>query len=554
MSTLLLRADAGPQIGMGHVMRCLALAEPWLQAGSTVTLLTAPRAGGLQPPSAGSDNPTERRLQTAGTDALRARAESLSVSLRELSAPPGSPADAAETIALAQSLRATWLVLDGYHFDAAFQRAVKAARIRLLVFDDTAQAARYSADFILNQNLGATAALYPHRDPTTHLLLGPRFVQLRGEFTRGAAQTSTARLPSLAPTGGEGRGEGASPTPHLLVTLGGSDPDNVTAQVLSILQTIPNLTADIILGPANPHAASLQSAIGNRPSAITLHQNPPDLPQLMSRADLAICAGGTTAWELSFLGVPMLVLVLAENQRPNAERLAQTGAAIHTTIASLSADLRSLLADAPRRAEMSRRARALVDGLGTFRVWLRMNEDSLHLRPATTDDCRRVWQWANDPAVRAVSFTSDPILWEQHTAWFTRKLADANTRLWIAEQAGAPVSEPALGSGEWLRAGLETGAPPLGQVRFDLEGCIATISVSLDASRRGKNLGALLIWTACQKLFRESAVEAIHAFIKPDNAASIRAFEKAGFEPAGQTEVKGCAALRFELKRSAAEP
>ena len=531
MSQLLLRADAGPQIGMGHVMRCLALAEPWLQASSTVTLLTAPRAGGLQPPSASSDNPTERRLQTAGTDALRSRAESLGISLRELSAPPGSPADAAETITLAQSLRTTWLVLDGYHFDDAFQRTVKAAGLRLLVFDDTAHAAHYSADFILNQNLGATAALYPHRDPTTRILLGPRFVQMRSEFTRAAPQTSTTRLSSLAPTGGEGRGEGASHIPRLLITLGGSDPDNVTAQVLSVLHTIPNLAADVILGPANPHADALRAAISHLPSPISIQINPPNLPALMSRADLAICAGGTTAWELSFLGIPMLVLVLAENQRTNAERLAQTGAAIHTSLPSLAADLRALLADAQRRAEMSARARTLVDGLGPFRAWLRMNEDSLHLRPATADDCRRVWEWANDPAVRAVSFTSESIPWEQHVTWFTRKLADANTRLWIAER----------------------GAPPLGQVRFDLDGTTATISVSLDATRRGKNLGALLIWSACQQLLRESAVETIHALIKPDNTASIRAFEKAWFEPAGQTEVKGCAALRFELKRSAAE-
>ena len=527
MRQLLLRADAGPQIGMGHVMRCLALAEPWLQAGSTVTLLTAPRAGDLQSPPAGSDNPTERRLEAAGTDALRSRAESLGVSLRELSAPPGTPADAAETIALAQSLRAAWLILDGYHFDADFQRAVKATGLRLLVFDDTAHAAHYSADLILNQNLGATAALYPHRDPTAYLLLGPRFVQLRGEFLRCSRRGEEA----------DGGRSGNPPPdlggyPRVLATLGGSDPDNVTTQVLSALQINPNLTADIILGPANPHAAALRSAISHLPSSISIHVNPPNLPDLMSRADLAICAGGTTAWELSFLGIPMLVLVLAENQRTNAERLAETGAAIHTSVSQLADDLRSLLTDAPRRVQMSARARALVDGLGTFRVWLCMNEGSLHLRPATADDCRRVWEWANDPAVRAVSFTSDAIPWEQHVAWFTRKLADANTRLWIAEQDGAP----------------------LGQVRFDLDGSTATISVSLDTTRRGKSLGALLIWSACHKLFRESAVDAVHALIKPDNAASVRAFEKAGFEPAGQTEVKGCAALRFELSRAAAEP
>lgn len=531
MSPLLLRADAGPQIGMGHVMRCLALAEPWLQAGSDVTLLT-----------------------TAPSSALRAHAESLGISLRELSAIPGSPADAAETITLARSLRAAWLVLDGYHFDAAFQRAVKAASLRLLVFDDTGHAAHYSADFILNQNLGATAALYPHHEPTTRLLLGPRFVQLRGEFTRTAAPSSTAHPCSLASIGEEGRGEGASPTPCLLVTLGGSDPNNVTAQVLSALQTIPNLAIAIILGPTNPHADALRAAISHLPSPISIHINPPNLPALMSRADLAICAGGTTAWELSFLGIPILVLVLAENQRNNAEQLAATGAAVHTSIASLADNLRSLLADVPRRTQMSARARALVDGLGPFRVWLRMNEDALHLRPASGDDCRRVWEWANAPAVRTVSFVSEPIPWEQHAAWFTRKLADANTRLWIAEQPRAPVSAPAFSDSRAPKAGLETSAPPLGQVRYDLDGSTATISVSLDTARRGKNLGALLIWSACQKLLRESAVETIHALIKPDNAASTRAFKKAGFEPAGHTEVKNCAALRFELRRDTAEP
>ena len=170
MSTLLLRADASPQIGMGHVMRCLALAEPWLQAGSAVTLLTA------SPPPA-----------------LRARAEVLGVTIKELSAASGSPADAAETIALAQSLRAAWLVLDGYHFDADFQRAVKTAELRLLVFDDTAHATHYAADFVLNQNLGASASLYPHRDPTTRLLLGDR------KSTRlNSSHVKRSRMPSSA--------------------------------------------------------------------------------------------------------------------------------------------------------------------------------------------------------------------------------------------------------------------------------------------------------------------------------------------------------------------
>ena len=92
-----------------------------------------------------------------------------------------------------------------------------------------------------------------------------------------------------------------------------------------------------------------------------------------------------------------------------------------------------------------------------------------------------------------------------------------------------------------------------GMVRFEQQDQEAVISVILDKSRRGKNLGALLIWTACRKLFRERPLSLISAFIKPDNAVSIRAFEKAGFENAGQTTVENHLALRFQLRRAAIE-
>jgi len=501
MGALLLRADAGSQIGMGHVMRCLALAEPWLQAGSAVTLLTA-----------------------APSSALRARAESLGVSLSELTAAPGTPADAAETIALAQSLCAAWLVLDGYHFDADFQRAAKAAGLRLLVFDDMGQVAHYSADFILNQNLGAKESLYPHRERTTRLLLGPRFVQLRREFTGRSCRRGEADHDRIG-----------NPPPHfggyprVLVTLGGSDPDNVTAHVVAILQTIPNLTADIILGPANPHAATLQSALGNRSSAITVHQNPPDLPQLMSRADLAICAGGTTAWELSSLGVPMLVLVLAENQRTNAEQLVVTGAAIHTDLTALAGNLRMLLADPALRAKMSARARTLVDGRGVARVASAMQGYPLSARMATPDDARLLWEWVNDPDVRASAFNMAPIAWEEHLAWFTRRLADANCALVIVSD--------------------ETGTP-VGQVRFEGEGATATVDISLAPAARGRGLSARALKLGVGMLFDDPCREGVRAWVKTANTASQKAFERAGFRRIGEKKMHGQKAVGYHLGRN----
>ena len=131
-----------------------------------------------------------------------------------------------------------------------------------------------------------------------------------------------------------------------------------------------------------------------------------------------------------------------------------------------------------------------------------------------------------------MSFSSEPIVWENHLTWFTAKLSDANYRIWVAE---------------------DVKGTPIGQVRFQIEGEAATISISLDAGQRGKNRGSLLIWAACRKLFAETAVKQVRAYIKPDNQASVRAFEKVGCEDWEETTVKGAAAWVCSIGRGRAE-
>jgi RimJ/RimL family protein N-acetyltransferase len=247
----------------------------------------------------------------------------------------------------------------------------------------------------------------------------------------------------------------------------------------------------------------------------------------MARADLAICAGGTTAWELSFLGVPMVVLVLAENQRSNAEQLAATGAAVHTTTARLAADLRALVADAPRRAEMSRRARALVDGLGSFRTWLELSESALCLRRATATDARLLWEWVNEPAVRAASISTEVIPWVTHEAWFARRIADPHCVIYVAED--------------------ERGHP-VGQVRF--EGVrIATIDVSVASAERGRGLAALLIRMATWRLLVDTSCQRVEAWIKGENARSQRAFARAGYRRGGEKSLAGEVVVGYHFDR-----
>lgn len=160
------------------------------------------------------------------------------------------------------------------------------------------------------------------------------------------------------------------------MTLGGSDLDNVTLKVLEALALVSSdrLEATVVLGGGNPHRASLEDAASRAAFPIRVIVNAPNVPGLMADADLAVSAGGSTCWELAFLGVPALLLVTAKNQQGIALGLDEAGAAESrgwagdVTPTALAEALARLAQDAPRRAEMSRRARALVDGRGAERV------------------------------------------------------------------------------------------------------------------------------------------------------------------------------------------
>jgi len=335
---LLFRADASATLGTGHVMRCLALAQAWRQAGGRAVF-----------------------LQAATTPALTRRLHEEGGASEPLAAAPGGADDAAATIRQAHACGAAWVVGDGYQFDAAWQQQVRAAGLRLLLLDDYGHAEHYHADLVLNQNLSADAALYARRDPATRLLLGPRYALLRREFTAAARPARDCSAPAR----------------KVLVTLGGSDPDNVTAKVLAAVARLPGIEVCVVIGGSNPHRATLLAAAAAHP-AVRCAVDAPDLPGLMAWADVAVTAGGATLWEAAFLGLPSVVVVLAANQAPAVDRLHAEG----TIVALGQADARAvpdigravaaLFAAPAQRLQMSARARALVDGHGAERVLAEM--------------------------------------------------------------------------------------------------------------------------------------------------------------------------------------
>jgi RimJ/RimL family protein N-acetyltransferase len=191
--------------------------------------------------------------------------------------------------------------------------------------------------------------------------------------------------------------------------------------------------------------------------------------------------------------------------------------------------LTRLLVAEDRRREMANRGRQLVDGLGSGRVLKHVRRAMLTLRKVREDDCDLLWQWANDPDVRAVSFSSQPIPWERHVKWFKAKVMDPTCVLFIATHSnGAPV----------------------GQVRYDIDGKQATVSVSIDRNFRGKGYGSAILGLSAQEVFASLEVSAIHAYVKRDNEASIWAFEQAEYTEMGTTSVHGHDAVHFTLRKS----
>ena len=476
---LLIRADASIQMGTGHLMRCLALAQAVKAQGGSAyfAIVSCPSA-------------LLKRLENEGfTIYLLDSIES------------GSSRDAQETADLFQNLCCQWICVDGYQFSADYQQRVKGLGCRSLFLDDYGHASFYSADLILNQNISAHDRCYQHRHFETELLLGTRYTLLRQEFL--AYRKGQRRIPNVVR--------------NILITLGGSDPKNVTTWILDSLQTIdiPGLTITIIIGAANPHRDSLEACVMRSIYPVQLVWNATNMPDYIAAADLAISAGGSTIWELLMLGLPNIIVTLADNQVAIAQSLHEQEVSVslgsHNPLEAtqLASVVQKICISVEQRQRMSAKGQDLIDGDGCDRVLMAMKGDTIRLRPAKWQDCEQIWQWANEAITRKSSFQSAAISWEQHVRWFKAKVQNVTGNFWIA---------------------LDRQDQPIGQVRFDpLSTETTQISLSLDRNYRHQGLGKAVLKAAIRKIFCETAFLSISAWIKLENIASISVFESVQF-------------------------
>ena len=311
-----IRADASPAIGSGHIRRTMALAGALQARGAGIVYVTRGAIGDLR-------------------DELTGAGFRVHASLEEAGAQDG-------------------LIVDHYELTAEWERRAHTRARRICAIDDLGR--EHYCDVLLDQNLGADAQRYTAKLPgTARLLLGLRYALLREEFRRYVDAPPSTR----------------TTVQRILVSLGGFDATNETGKVLEALAGLgeKNLRVDVVLPISAPHAPAVEEQC--RREGFTYHGRGAAMAQLMARADLAIGAMGSTAWERCLLGLPAVVVTLAENQRAGASACERAGAAIwlgdsmQVDAAKIRDVVRKLVDDSAslrRLSEAARRASCADDG------------------------------------------------------------------------------------------------------------------------------------------------------------------------------------------------
>ncbi|MCF5066647.1 UDP-2,4-diacetamido-2,4,6-trideoxy-beta-L-altropyranose hydrolase [Pseudomonas syringae] len=356
---VLIRADASPTIGSGHIARCVTLARALRAKGSHVAFAC-------------------RRLCGHRLDVLQAQGfETFALPERYYGEDPDQAIEAmlpwqADIDALALMLegreRFDWIIVDHHGLDHYWQTAARRWAPRIAAVDDLATR-RYDVDLLLNQNLSGLSENYAPLVPVgCRVLLGPHYAMLRAVFNCPAIEIK----------------------PHarrVLVNFGGFDAAMQTYQVMLALADSTELEVDFVAGAVNPAWAQMQAMVEARPNW-RLNRFVSDFYQRMTEADLFIGAGGGTCWERAALGLPTICIAVSNNQQANGEAMAVTGGHVfmgshdRVSVDQLRQAVNFVISNHYLRQCLAGRSRQLVDGRGAYRVASALAEPLLRCRAA----------------------------------------------------------------------------------------------------------------------------------------------------------------------------
>ena len=478
--TALIHCNADLERGMGHLMRALCLAEEASSRGWSVDI--AGRFGDRAVEHVDELFPGQSLIQLDASEPRRDLQRLLSERSVDV------------------------LHIDSY--DTALDGFFPGAALTSNMQDG--QFGRRPADLHVDGNLDAELRYVPSGQADL-ALLGASVVQIR--------KTMRAISHRVRPE--------AELRKRVLVVLGGTDPFDVTPQIVEGLLQLPNVSLTVICRPEVQPA--LRRSLGDSAGRVNILSFTSDLPRLADSMDAVVTAAGTSVWDFAAAGIPMGIVAVTENQLPGYRSCEAHGIGFplgtppYGDIPNRLEAFADFLDDTARLSESAELGRTLIDGRGAWRVvsaWEELLAAGAHsarveepvklaARVAKLSDAEFLFDWRNDPVTRQVSRSQEPVTWPDHRAWLERVVADENRRLLIIEEAGTPVAT----------------------VRWDRRGVTSwEASITIAPTSRGRGIGKGALAAGEDWLVSAEPVQLL-ATIHSSNTASQRLFRGAKYLP-----------------------
>ncbi|GCF91220.1 MULTISPECIES: UDP-2,4-diacetamido-2,4,6-trideoxy-beta-L-altropyranose hydrolase [Shewanella] len=488
------RVDASTWIGSGHVMRCLVLADALKKIASNVSFACLPQQGDMI-----------AYIKERGFHVIKLTSV--------LS--PITPVDGADYLGwLQRSINldaddfitkvdsADIVITDHYAIGLEWQKKVKAALIcKIIAIDDLVR--EHCADCIIDQTLGRKAEEYKTK---TNILAGTNYALLTSTFSSFRAK-AFAKVPP-------------SSTPKILLSMGGVDAPNATLKVLKCLVGKIQGNITVLLSPRAPHYKEVVEWCGGHNEIIHCDFSN-NMALLMSEHDIAIGAPGTTSWERACLGLPSIIIPLADNQTTITAQLVKHKAAIAVTLNNIEHDLvksfETLINDWKTYHQNNL---ILCDGKGTQRVVLNLQQmilaepfERYQLTLATSADITLVYKWQCHPNTRQYALTTSAPSWEEHASWMANKLMSLDDFFYV------------------VRCNLSGQA--VGVLRLDKQqDSHYLVSIFIAPEHYGKGVAKAALMLA--DLIHPNVT--LHATVLEQNKPSQLLFEKANYQRISQQE------------------
>lgn len=506
---IVLRVDASIEMGSGHVMRCLTLADALTQAGAECHFICREHPGHLNALI------TERGHIVYSLPYIEQHKQRQHSNAEELAHANWLGAtqeqDLESCIPILKLLQPDWLIVDHYAIDERWHQGLRPYCQKIMVIDDLADR-QHDCDLLLDQTFGRSSEDYlPLVPQDCQVLCGAQYALLRPEFAQWRDYSLQRRS--------EGQLE------HLLINLGGVDKDNITTDILQALAstTLPeSCRITVVMGATAPWVEQVQQQAALMPWPTEVKVGVSNMAELMANSDLAIGAAGATSWERCCLGLPTIMVVIAKNQQTIARNLQEYGAALFINQTDIWSDKFSIKINNATQSLKKTQLQSskvtsgngiqLVSNVMLDKAKFNKSLAKASLRRMTSDDLEHVLAWRNAPAVRENMFSTEEITLDEHTQWFIRANRDSKTNLRILEVDDEPV-----------------GFVNIKQIS---EGKIAEWSfhVSPDAK---KGTGYLLCSLALNYVFKELKMEKLNGEVISFNKRSIGLHEKLGFKKEG---------------------